>query len=224
MTLIPYMKAYFVLFLLILVSCGEEEKPDNGWDVDNGSDFQQIEQLFEGDKFENPDHLMLLEELDICNMNLNDSTSTVAKCSPDNFKIEAISTEKEVKNAFLLYTASEIQLRGHPLPLPIRHIMVFERENGKLIRTNGFRGELVETRNSKGPYKDLLIAYYVKRDDTVFLCLYKWRNGKYSFERVEGLDWGEGMKPLKPELQDSMNTDIHNTIMESKLEFGQSFD
>ena len=162
-------------------------------------------------------HLELLDELNICEM--VDSFPLVANCSPDNFKLIAIQNDGSLENGFILQTKAGIVLKGANKPLPpVRHIFVYVRENGSLTKVNGFRGDLIATQEGENG-KDIVLALYLKEDETLFHCLYKWNGTRYSFESVVGLDWGDGVKTLKEEDKDSVSNDIYNAIMESKLVF-----
>lgn len=213
------MTKYFLLLSasVLLLSCGNPETEEDKTKEEQG--FEMVQHHFRGDKFTNQDHLALLEELDICDMNLNDSTSVIAKCSPENFEIYPIDETKSVKDAFLLQTKSMIILKGSEMPLPVRHIMIFERENGSLVRVNGFRGELIARETGKGSAMDLYIAIYYKPDETMFTCKFYWNGSKYSFENVVSMDWGEGPKAVKESMKDSVSREIYQSLMDAKLLF-----
>lgn len=214
------MKIFTLLGMILLFSCNNTEEktiiqePEiSVLDVieDQTNNFSEI-------RFDNPIHLELLKELDICEMTASDS-SLVATCSPENFKIIEFRSDKDVKDAFILQIKAGIQFKGQDLPLPVRHLIVFERENGQLVRVNGFRGDLIANTDGEGSAKDLLIALYLNSDETLFHCLFKWEDGHYSFESVEGLDYGDGIRTLQPELKDSLSNQIYNDLMNGNLIF-----
>ena len=111
------------------------------------------------------------------------------------------------------------RFKGQDVPLPVRHIVVFEREKGELIRVNGFRGDIIGMSDSDSGVKDLMLALYLTDDETLFHCLFKWNGGQYSFESIEGLDYGEGVRTLNPDLKDSLSNDIYTSLMSSNLIF-----
>lgn len=178
----------------------------------------EIRNEFEGIKFDDPVHLDLLEELGICEMVSSDS-NYYATCSPENFKIIAYKKDKDIRDAFILQVKAAIRFKGQDVPLPVRHIVVFERENGELIRLNGFRGDLIGMTDGDSGIKDLMVALYLTDDETLFHCLFKWNGGQYSFESIEGLDYGDGVRMLQPALKDSLSNDIYSSLMTSNLIF-----
>lgn len=214
------MKNFFLLTIigLILVSCQADPEPEKQQGTDEQTtDVDNQTTDFEGNDFTDQGDLELLKELNICA--LNDSMSIVADCSPDNFKLVPIFPDKPKKDGFLLLVKSGIVLKGETRPLPpVRHIYAFVRENGELVKVNGFRGDLIASRKGeKG--NDIVLALYLKEDETLFHCLYKWDGEHYSFESIEGLDWGEGVKTLKADMKDSVSNEVYNSIMASNLIF-----
>lgn len=212
------MRLYFFLIvivssLFVLSACKEDEKDPEKDELEVIDDFD-----FDEKKFKDPVHLELLKELDICDVELSD-TSMYAPCTPEYFQIYPYHKDKSVKDAFILYVKAAIPLKGQPYLLPVRHVIVFERENGTLVRVNGFRGELAELRETAGGHKDLVVALYLTGDETLFDCLFKYKDGKYSFEHVIGLDWGEGMRDVKEEMRDSVSKDVYRDLMSKNLIF-----
>ncbi len=214
------MKNFLYIFLIVfsITACKSDVDP-----VESGEtalDTEVIEDRttqFNDDSFEGDGDQQLLAELNICE--LTDSLEAIADCSPENFKIIPVSDAIPVKDAFILQAKAGIALKGANRPLPpVRHIFVYVRENGSLVQTNGFRGDLIATsKGEKG--NDIVLALYLKEDETLFHCLYTWDGERYSFESVEGLDWGEGVKTLKDDMKDSVSNDIYNSIMNSNLIF-----
>lgn len=200
--------------LFLLNSC----KSDPGKDAED-DEIEVIDDFeFDDKKFKDPLHLEILKELDICDLSLSDS-SMYAPCTPEYFQIYPFRKDKSVKDAFILYVKAAIPLKGQPMLLPVRHVIVFERENGELVRVNGFRGEMVELReNAKGD-KDLIVALYLTGDETLFDCKFIYKDGKYSFEAVEALDWGEGMRNVKASMKDSVSRQVYRDLMDKQLIF-----
>ena len=52
-----------------------------------------------------------------------------------------------------------------------------------------------------------------------FYCWFDWNGRKYEFKEIEGLDFGEGPKPLKEEMRESMTQEIYQKLMEKSLIF-----
>lgn len=203
-----------ILLLIAVVGC----KDDPTIDTDPEEPLVEDNFSFDDKTFKDSTHLALLKELDICELNFSDS-SMYAPCTPEYFQIYPFDPNRSVKDAFILYVKAAIPLKGRPMLLPVRHVIVFERENGALVRVNGFRGELVEMRKNADKAEDLLIALYLTGDETLFDCLFKYKDGQYSFESVESLDWGEGMRNVKESLKDSVSKDVYSDLMDKQLIF-----
>lgn len=201
-----------------MIACKEDPVQDSDYrDEQVEVDVEDQVTDFSSNDFERAEDLALLRELNICEV--NDSLGIVADCNPDNFKIIPIFDDKPVEDGFLLLVKAGIVLKGENRPLPpVRHIYAFVRENNELVKVNGFRGDLIATQKGK-PGKDIILALYLKEDETLFHCLYKWDGERYSFDTIEGLDWGEGVKTLKADMKDSVSTEVYNSIMSSNLIF-----
>jgi hypothetical protein len=210
-----WMNKYILLVIIaltLITSCKE--------DVDKEKDEPEVIDDFDFDDkiFKDSIHLELLKELDICELQFSD-TSMYAPCTPEYFQIHPYRKDKSVKDAFILYVKAAIPLKGQPVLLPVRHVIVFERENGSLVRVNGFRGELVELRENKNGHKDMVVALYMTGDETLFDCVFKYKEGKFSFDYVEALDWGEGMRNVKEDVRDSVSKEVYRDLMNKSLIF-----
>ena len=210
----------YLIALLVLISCESESPKEATATTDQVGGKSQIEGQvtdFSDDAFDNPKYLEILKELDICV--LNDSLGLIAECSPKNFKIIPFKNNVPIEDAFILEVKAGVMLKGSNEPLPpIRHIIVFERENGELIQVNGFRGDLIAKDVGKEA-NDLIMALYVKADETLFQCKYVWNGDKYEFKSIEGLDYGDGVMTLSESTRDSVTNEIYGSIMQSNLIF-----
>jgi len=210
----------YLLFFLSLgvVSCSEPEVTVDPVTEDEAN-IESMITTFDDGKFPDPMHLKLLEELDICEMVRSDS-SFVAECSPENFKLIEFKNGANIEDAFILQQKSGIVLKGGQLPLPVRHLIVFERIDGQLVRVNGFRGDLIEmSSGEKG--KNMLLALYVKEDDVLFHCKFIWDGERYSFDRVVAmdLDRNENLRVIKEEVRDSVSKEIYTSLVANHLIF-----
>lgn len=206
-----------IIFFAVAACKGDPEVLELEDDNSAQAEVEDQTTTFNDGSIAQADDQVLLDELNICEM--IDSLPAIADCTPENFKIIRISDNIPKNDAFILQAKAGIALKGADRPLPpVRHLFVYVRENGELVQTNGFRGDLIATsKGEKG--NDIVLALYLKEDETLFHCLYKWNGEQYSFESVEGLDWGEGVKSLKKDTKDSVSMDIYNAIMSSNLVF-----
>lgn len=209
---------YLFLFvgLIGLFSCQSEVESTD--DVNSASDKEKqvevevVESNFdESGDFDDPVKLKLLNELNICGQSEED-TLTVP-CSSKYFTILPLRSDKPIEDAFILKVRSMTMLKNDPAPFPDRRVLVFERENGRLVRTNGFVGELVQFEGEKDHVKSPLIVFYDYEDDILFHCLFEWQDGRFIFKSVEGLDFGPGPKPIKAEMKDSISAQIYTDLV-----------
>lgn len=206
-----------LLFLIIGCAADPEDEPK---DPKLETYFEGVTTTFEGEKFKNSKEDEILRELDICEFNPTDSTY-YASCSPENFKISSYKNEGDLKDAFILEMKAGIFPKDAEIPLPpVRHVVIFEREGGKLVKVGGFRGNLIGKRpNSKSGAEDLLIALYDTDDETLFHCVFKWNGKKYEFHSIERLDYGEGFRTLKGKDKLEMTQQIFQQLQSKSLIF-----
>lgn len=215
------MKLFYISVLSLLFFACTEDPSDEVIDTQDPEEiYEQVDQVFEGPKFDNPKHLEILEKLNVCEMNAGDS-SLIADCSPSNFKIIPFRSDKTVEQAFILETKAGIVLKGGSFPLPVRHVIVFEEEAGEYVKVNGFRGELLEMYKTESGIKGLNIVFYLAEHDVASLCSFEWENNNYTFKRVEAIDYGEGFKAVKAEHQEEVNNDMYNDLIQAKLIFNE---
>lgn len=208
------MKRRYILIIPLLIVACKNDPPEPKKQKET---IQEVTIDFHSGSFGKTE-LSLLKELNICELEKNYAGLT-ATCTPENFQFFKINEEKELKDLFLIHTKAGIVLKGEQIPLPLRHILIFERENGKLVKTNGIRGELIGLEAGNTAYKNIIVAVYSKLDDTVFQCLLKWNDGKYSFSHVRSIDWGEGPKPIKAEMRDSVSAEIYTSLIDQQIFF-----
>jgi len=219
-------KLFSLIAVLILFSCSNEEDPKVvDPTVDKPGDKTEIETLFSETEFDNPEHGKLLKELKICTQDPNPDCPRCAVCSPRFFKLHELKKEGEVSNFFGLQIKALTILNGQEFALPVRHLIIFERENGELIKVNGFRGNLIETIASKSGVDDIIVRFLMKQEDeetkkvedVFFNCLFKWDGKRYNYESVEvieGPNWGG---PVKPEFKEETSAEVYNDLISGEL-------
>lgn len=216
------MKVHYLLIIVLLsffTACDGEKDKDPDTDKQHQEQvIQMIDHDFGTGSDMDPVHLALLEELNICDMDLGDTSSVIAKCNSENFRLYPLSDKIDIRDAFLIQTKSAIVLKGYEYPLPVRHVMIFEREGGELVKVMGIRGEMIAMEKGESDHKDIYVAMYYKKDNTLFNCKLSWDGKMYAFS-VESMDWGEGPKAVKASLKDSVSNDIYTELRESNLLF-----
>ena len=217
-------KVIFLLTLILFASCtgNEVEKNDNKnvskKEETKTGEFIYIEELFQRDDFEKKEALLLLQELHLCD-NVSTDSTTIYPCSPKRFKFFKFRDDKPLKDAFLLLIRANTILKGQQIPLPVRHILVFEREEGKLVKVNGFRGDLYGMKTASTGIKDLIVRFYVPSEEAFMNCLFVWKDGKYHFKSVEAIEGAGGTGKVKEEFKEELSKQVYTVLMENNLIF-----
>ncbi|MFT6502625.1 MAG: hypothetical protein ACJASQ_002752 [Crocinitomicaceae bacterium] len=216
--------AFSALFILFACTENKDEFTDEQ-EVYSPGVTTEFETLFSDTAFTNIKHSQLLTELQVCIQEVDPECPRCAVCSPNFFRIFELDKEKDVKDFFGLQIKSLTILKGQEFALPVRHLIIFEREKGELIKVNGYRGNLIETISSKSGVDDLMIRFLMKQEDEEskaienvhFNCLFKWDGKRYNFEsveRIEGPNWGGA---VKPEHKKETSAEVYRDLIAGEL-------
>ena len=211
------MKNFSILFLLVsfsLVSCGEEVKKEVPKPI--VGEIVDIEIPFQNPSFKTNDEKAILEELDICG---DPKDSLFTPCTAEFFELTKFRSDKKIKDAFILQIKGSTMLKGENKIFPVRRMMVFERENGKLVKTNGFVGELVAFEQSATAVQNLIVAFYDTEEDVIFHCVFEWKNKRYDFKEVKAIDFGPGPKAVKASEKETVDKEIYQILVDKKVLF-----
>ncbi len=172
------MKNTLLLFILffIFISCQSEKKqkvkiakPKKETVFD-----KEIEIIFQDQSNFKNEELELLKELKICNPSEKDLKNHFnPACHSSFFKFFKFNEKKTIKNSFLLL----IKARVHDFPL--RRILIFEREQGELVKVNGFVANLIGMDKSSSEHNDLILRFNEDLgggEVAFFNCRFVWRN------------------------------------------------
>lgn len=209
---------FFIPLILLFVACDNEEEPEVVPEVH----FDNIQTIFEAGEFSDTTKIELLEELRMCDsrISMDDTSYVYAPCAPSHFKFLSFNDEKDLKNSFMVQIKALSILPGSQgVPLPVRHLMIFEREAGQLVKVNGFRGNLIGWRNGKQDEKDLMIRFYLPKDQTYANCTFVWNGGRYEFASAIEVDWGQGDMEIKSDVRDSVSNQIYTDLINNSLLF-----
>jgi hypothetical protein len=209
-------KLFFTISIgLLLFSCSENEEKKKNEDAMK-SDLLAIETLFDQESFEDVAMEGLLKELNLC----NDTTRSLEDymnppCSPRFFRFFKLTENTTIENGFMLQVKSKVS------GFPLRRLLIFVRENGQLVKVNGFVANLIGRRKTDSAYDDLLLRFNdnVDGEITFYNCFYRWNGAKYEFlsvEVIEGANWGG---PVKQHLKDSMGIEIKKEITDNGMLF-----
>tara|TARA_R110000737_G_scaffold161270_1_gene189128 strand:- start:7823 stop:8473 length:651 start_codon:yes stop_codon:yes gene_type:complete len=184
--------------------------------IEETDGFQNIEILFDESEFTDPVMKELLLELKICSEDENlIQTSEVPPCTAEKFKFLPLQDKLSLKNGFILL------IKAKTAGFPLRRILIFQRERGNLVKTNGFVANIIGRTKSQSGYDDLLLRFNDKDqgEDMFYNCLFSWEDGKYQYKQVEviqGANWGG---PVKAMYKDSISKEIYQNIMNNEMIF-----
>ncbi|NBX79746.1 MAG: hypothetical protein EBQ94_05095, partial [Flavobacteriales bacterium] len=132
-------------------------------------------------------------------------------CSPRFFRFFKLNKAKELDKSFMLLARSGVN------GFPVRRLLIFERERGKLVKVNGFVGYIIERRSTETNYDDIVIRFFERYDKQKYFynCLYTWKGGQYQYVGCEAINDYK----LKPEKADSVSIEVEKILNEKKLVF-----
>lgn len=208
----------FSLLIIGLLACSEDPEPEKVFKDDVQVDFEPIEVLFDEDSFDNTKMVELLKEINICSTDKQSELGVqVADCSPEFFKLFPLKENQPIENGFILL------VKANTGGIGLRRLLIFERERGALVKTNGFIGNLIGQRKSKTGYNDLLVRFIdiIDGSDVYYNCLFQWEEGKYQFKSCESIHEPAGnfFGRVKADVKDSVSKDILKIIQSHDMIF-----
>ena len=210
------MKTISVLLLSVLLfSCEDAVEKKKQSTI---GQISAIETLFTSEEILSPVDSTLLSELNVCQFNNSDS-SIVSPCNYRFYKLLELNKTKTVSDAFLLQVKALTVMKGQNVSLPMRHLIVFERENGKLVKVNGFRGNLIGKRESESDVDDLIIRFFIPDEEAHFNCLFLWKDNRFRFESVEAIYGGGGNGAVKASAKEGISKDVYQVLMSNGMLF-----
>ncbi|MEN9301600.1 MAG: hypothetical protein RL264_29 [Bacteroidota bacterium] len=167
---------------------------------------------FNENQFESEEEVNLLKEISICDTVVTtDNNLDQPACSPKFFRFFKLRNTQALSDGFML------QVRAGVNKFPTRRLLIFERENGKLVKVNGFVGYIIERRPSQGNYDDIVVRFFERYYEQKYFynCLFTWKNGMYQFKSCEAIN---EMK-IKSDKADSVSTEVLKILNEKQLLF-----
>ena len=182
------------------------------------TEIQLIETDFNANTFSGTTEIELLKELGVCDSTApNDNNLDRPSCSPRFFRFFNYKKNAALRNNFILLLRSGVN------GFPARRLLIFARENGQLVKTNGFIGYIIEKRRIKNKlHDDIVIRFYEKYYDQKYFynCLFSWKDQRYEFVKCEAIGAPpKGDEAIKPELVDSVSSEIYKILIEKQLIF-----
>jgi len=213
----------FVCVVFFVVSCKNAESPENT-DATHKQDnpsieaFEQKEILFDRADFSDEKSKELLREINICSDEYRDENGrVVTPCSPEFFHFLPLRSTLVLEQGFILV------VRANTGGFGLRRVLVFEREQGTLVKVNGFVANVIGVYPRENTNDDLLLRFIDKIDgsDVFYHCIFQWENGRYVFKTVEAIHEPAGnfYGKVKVDIKDSLSTEIHKILVENQMIF-----
>ena len=177
------------------------------------TEIQLIETDFNANTFSGTTEIELLKELGVCDSTApNDKNLDRPSCSPRFFRFFNYKKNADLRNNFILLVRSGVN------GFPARRLLIFVRENGELVKTNGFIGYIIEKRRIKNKlHDDIIIRFYEKYYEQKYFynCLFSWKDQRFEFVKCEAIN----DIAIKPEVVDSVSIEINKILIEKQLIF-----
>jgi len=154
----------------------------------------------------------ILQEIGICDtMNVVENNLDVPACSPRFFRFFTLKNNTPLKSGFMLLIRSGVNA------FPTRRLVVFERQNKKLIKVNGFIGYIIERRKTNSEYDDIVIRFFERYDRQKYFyhCLFTWKNHKYQYVNCEEIN----DQKIKVQVQDSVSNVVKQILIDKQYLF-----
>lgn len=211
----------FFLPVLILIACGGEDPEENPFRHKQSApeaSSTTISTDFNENTFSSEVEAELLRELKLCDPNAKDDTDeSHPSCSPKFFRFFRLSEKIPLKDGFILLVKAGVN------DIPLRRVLIFQRENDQLIKLNGFMGNLIEQRPSQSGYSDLVVRFADNIGGSLcyYNCLFRWDGGQYHYKLCEAIQEGGQESPhrIKPEYVDSMAPEIKKILDDNQMIF-----
>lgn len=210
---------YSICSILVLTSCSGENpdeiklKPHHS--KNQVADDPTISTNFNENTFNIGGEVELLKELHLCDPKaVNDNDPAHPSCSPKFFRFFKLTKSQPLKNGFI------VLLKAGVNNFPLRRTLIFERENGVLVKINGFNGNIIERRKSTSEYDDIIVRFpdNVAGNITYYNCLFQWKNNKYEYIHCEEIDEDVPRK-IRAEFVDSMGIEIKKILDKNSMIF-----
>jgi hypothetical protein len=171
---------------------------------------EEMEVVFQDSKPNTSLDNKLLKAVNLCNGDQKDLKNyMVPACNAKFFELFPLISKETFEDNFLVLCRSGVH------GFPMRRVLVFVKENNQYTTANTFVADLIGMEKSKtSEYKDLILQF-MDTDENRFECRYKWRDGRYSYDKVMKINGNK----IKPQYLDSMKVEIGREISRLKLSY-----
>jgi hypothetical protein len=178
----------------------------------NYDGVEQVSTDFNVNQFGGALEKRLLAEIGICDtVKGQEDNLDQPACSPRFFRFFNLHANKSLSEGFMLLVRAGVN------KYPVRRLLIFERENGQLVKVNGFVGYLIERRKKQAAYDDIVVRFFERYENQKYFynCLFAWNNGRYTYQRCEAIN----DRAILKEKQDSVSVEVLKYLNENQLIF-----
>lgn len=171
---------------------------------------EEIQVIFQDNKPNTSVENKLLTAVNLCNEKQTDLKNyMVPACNSKFFDVFPLVSQSTIEENFLVLCRSGVH------GFPVRRILVYVKENGQYVVANTLVADLIGMEKSKtSEYKDLIVQF-MDLDENRFECRYKWREGRYTYDKVMKINGNR----IKAQYLDSMKVEIGREIGRLKLSY-----
>ncbi len=148
------------------------------------ADTTVVDMLFSPEGFNDKKYYELLIETRLCDPSYDkNNPEGKTPCSSRLFKFYPYNHKRDIEDAFML------QVKAGVNNYPYRRLLIFVRENGKLILMNGIVGYLVKRIAQPNKIDDLIVGIVDDLGNNNFSrydVLLRYKDGKYRFVEALG--------------------------------------
>jgi hypothetical protein len=178
---------------------------------------EEISTNFRTNKFTEGQEYKILAELGIC-----DTTRVgdeLGACSPKYFRFFPLNHKKKLSESCMILV-NGIAYTDPGAKFPIRRTLVFEKEGGKWVSVNKFKGYIIGRRDvPNSDYDDIVMRFRLDEYDEAYHVVYTWKKGKYQFSHCEELFTYYNKGKVRKEMVDSVSREVEKILVEEGLVF-----
>lgn len=178
---------------------------------------QEITTDFRTNAFTSGEEYKILKELGIC-----DTTKVgeeMGACSPKFFRFFSINPKKKLSESCMILI-NGLAYTDPGAKFPIRRTLVFEKEDGKWVSVNKFKGYIIGRRDiPNSDYDDIVMRFRLDEYDEAYHVVYTWKKGKYQFSHCEELFTYYNKGKVRKEMVDSVSREVEKILVEEGLVF-----
>lgn len=172
---------------------------------------------FRTNTFTDGEEYKILAELGICDTTL--VKDEVGACSPKYFRFFPLNHKKKLSQSCIILINGKA-FNDPGVKFPIRRTLVFEKENGRWVSVNKFKGYFIQRRSvANSDYDDLVMRFRRDKFNEAYHVVYSWKNGRYEFSYCEEFFTYNNQGKVRKEMIDSISREVKKILVKERLAF-----